>query len=248
MRIERHLSEREIVYRFPASSRAILAATQLASVPTDTEDARVIHLPFPNNVFLPDHARWLSFFGPATDQIALLTQVHGNRVVYIHSPGYAGKGDAMFTDRPGVYLAVYTADCAAVFVTVPDVPAIGIAHAGWRGAHQGIVVRLVRQMQIHWAVASDRFWVAVSPLLQPCCYQVGPEFLDLFPETFLSQKNGRFVFHLAAVLQHQCLSLGIPRQQMYFSPECTACSPLPLYSYRAQRTHKRHLNIIGLRE
>ncbi|NOX36655.1 MAG: polyphenol oxidase family protein [Calditrichaeota bacterium] len=247
MRIERRLNEREIIYRFPASSRAILAATHLAHSP-DLGTARAIRLPFPEDLLSAEHAQWLEQLGLPVDRIALLKQVHGDRVAFVQTPGYAGEGDALFTDQPGVYLAVRTADCAAVFVTLPDVPAVGIAHAGWRGAFRNVVMHLVQQMQTRWSVTSDQFWVAVSPLLQPCCYRVGPEFLDFFPESVLSRQNNHLMFHLPAVLRHQLLSLGIPERQIYFSPECTACSRLPLYSYRAQRTRRRHLNVIGLRE
>ena len=47
--------------------------------------------------------------------------------------------DGHATDQSGALLAVTTADCVPVFVLDPDVPAVAVLHAGWRGAAAGVL-------------------------------------------------------------------------------------------------------------
>ncbi len=61
-------------------------------------------------------------------------QVHGAEVARVDEPWAPGQGpraDAMVTRRPGLGLAIITADCAPVLFAAPGV--VGAAHAGWRG-------------------------------------------------------------------------------------------------------------------
>lgn len=104
------------------------------------------------------------------DEWAIPTQVHGNRVRRVSAPGESGEGDAIWTDRPGLPVAVLTADCFGVALIGEG--AVGVAHAGWRGAAQGVVRALRSEMESagHVPVAA-----AVSPGIGPCCLEVGEE-------------------------------------------------------------------------
>ena len=54
--------------------------------------------------------------------------------------------DGLVTDRPGLVLGILTADCVPVLLVDPDRPVIGAAHAGWKGARDGIVEATVAAM------------------------------------------------------------------------------------------------------
>ena len=64
-------------------------------------------------------------------------QVHGDRIRVIDSadplPVHVPECDGLITARPGVALAVRTADCVPLFFVDPVRRVIGAAHAGWRG-------------------------------------------------------------------------------------------------------------------
>src|SRR6478736_4329857 len=68
-----------------------------------------------------------------------LRQVHGKNVITVEAPGqHAGtEADAAVTRVPGAVIAVQTADCGAVLLEGDGV--IGVAHAGWRGLHAGVI-------------------------------------------------------------------------------------------------------------
>lgn len=105
-----------------------------------------------------------------SDRWATLTQVHGSKVVEVDRPGLQGEADAMFTATSGLPLAIFTADCAGVVVQAPG--AVGVAHAGWRGAASGVVEALVTGMR---RAGFEPATAAIGPALGPCCLEVGPE-------------------------------------------------------------------------
>jgi YfiH family protein len=107
---------------------------------------------------------------------ATVRQVHGSRVVEADRRGDLGEADALFTSLPSLPLAVFTADCAGVVVRAEG--GVGVAHAGWRGAEAGVVVRLVEAMRARGLSPRN---VLVGPSIGPCCFEVGNEVIARFP-------------------------------------------------------------------
>jgi len=103
-------------------------------------------------------------------------QVHGNHVVRVGSPGSSGEADALWTSEPGLPVAVFTADCLGVVLTAPG--AVGVAHAGWRGAAGDVVGRLRDAMT---TAGHPPQRAAIGPGIGPCCFEVGPEVAERFP-------------------------------------------------------------------
>jgi YfiH family protein len=109
-----------------------------------------------------------------------LTQVHGTRVVTAAAPWAAGqgpKGDAMVTDRPGLALAIVTADCAPVLLVDAERRIVGAAHAGWRGAVAGVLEATVAAMAALGALPG-RITAAIGPCVAQASYEVGPDLRD----------------------------------------------------------------------
>jgi len=99
------------------------------------------------------------------------------------------EGDGFLTAMNGVILGILTADCAPVMIYNED--AIGIVHAGWKGTHSKIHLRLLQMLSDF--SKSRNFHALIAPHIQSCCYQVGTEFQDYFPRAFV-QKKERLVF------------------------------------------------------
>ena len=106
---------------------------------------------------------------------ASVRQVHGSVVLKADAPGDVGEADAIWTDRRDLPVAVFTADCLGVALLSSG--AVGVAHAGWRGAAAGVVAHLREQMSGE-GHHPDR--AAVGPGIGPCCFEVGPEVADRF--------------------------------------------------------------------
>ncbi len=106
---------------------------------------------------------------------ATLRQVHGDHVVRVSEPGHAGAADALWTTEHDLAVAVFTADCFGV--VLKSEYAVGVAHAGWRGASSGVVARLRSAMAEE---GHDPEVAAVGPGIGPCCFEVGQEVVDRF--------------------------------------------------------------------
>lgn len=110
------------------------------------------------------------------DDWATLDQVHGNESLRVAEPGLAGLADAMWTTERQLALAVFTADCLGVVMRAEG--AVGVAHAGWRGASTGVVARLRSAMTEE---GHSPFAAAVGPGIGACCFEVGQDVADRFP-------------------------------------------------------------------
>lgn len=135
---------------------------------------------------------------------ATVDQVHQNRVMEAKRSGPLGPADALFSSRPGLPVAVFTADCLAVILEADD--GVGIAHGGWRGLSTGVVTELRRAMS---KADIEPRRAALGPSIGPCCYEVGAEVADLFPG-FVGQTTwGSVSVDLAAAAAAQAAGLEL---------------------------------------
>ena len=88
------------------------------------------------------------------------------------------KADALVTNTRGLLLSVLTADCQPVILQIEN-SVIGIAHAGWRGALNGVLNSTVNKMEALGAERTKfrRNWPSISQN----AYEVGPDFLKNSP-------------------------------------------------------------------
>ncbi len=132
------------------------------------------------------------------------------------SQAEAPKADASVTDRPGVMLAILTADCAPVLFADGEAGVIGAAHSGWKGAIGGIWRNTVEAME-RLGAKRARITACVGPTIQQRSYEVGPEFRDRFIEAapgnavfFIpSERAGHHMFDLPGYLLAGIGTLGL---------------------------------------
>jgi YfiH family protein len=108
---------------------------------------------------------------PSPPACAWVRQVHGRELLEAQAPGLQGDADALVTRRPGVALAIQTADCVPILLAGDGF--VAAVHAGWRGVAGGIVEHAVRSVG-----PLGRVWI--GPAIGPCCYEVGPEVAEVF--------------------------------------------------------------------
>jgi hypothetical protein len=80
---------------------------------------------------------------------------------------------------PGLVIGVLTADCGPVLFADAQAGVIGAAHAGWRGAFDGVLESTIEAMQALGA-KSGRIIAVLGPSISQANYEVGPEFVDRF--------------------------------------------------------------------
>jgi hypothetical protein len=167
------------------------------------------------------------------------TQVHGNRVVTVEErPAEgetvdAGSCDALVTRLSGVGLVVQTADCVPVLLAASD--AVGVVHAGWRGAAANVAGAAVESLL---ASTDDlppvRAWL--GPSIGPCCYEVGREVAEQFTGEFVRRSGGgKFHLDLPGVVRSQLVAAGIRPETITQSNGCTMCGGERFASWRRDR-------------
>ncbi len=100
--------------------------------------------------------------------VAFASQVHGATVLRATTGGLVGEADAIWTDVPGVLLAIRTADCVPVVVAGEGI--VAVIHAGWRGLAAGVIGETVNAMP-----ATGPLRAVVGPAICMGCYEVGSE-------------------------------------------------------------------------
>jgi YfiH family protein len=115
---------------------------------------------------------------------ALVTayQFHSTSVVIATEPWTrenAPRADAVVTKIPGLAAGVTVADCGPILLADKNAGVVGAAHAGWRGALDGIVEATVATMQSLGAERAN-IVASIGPLIRQPSYEVGPEFVARF--------------------------------------------------------------------
>jgi len=156
-------------------------------------------------------------------------QIHRNKVAVIDnsSRGPVGREfpacDGIITNQRGVALAVYVADCCAVYIVDSKTPAIGLAHSGRKGTELGVVTNAINQMIEHFGSNPVEMIVQLSPCVRPPYYEVD----------------------FAAKIIEQCRDEGV--REIHDRGACTACDLEHYYSYRAEKGRTgRMLALLGL--
>ncbi len=170
-------------------------------------------------------------------------QIHSADVVAVTEPlTDKPKADALVTATPGLALSILTADCQPVLFSDPVAGVIGAAHAGWRGALDGVLEATIDAMEALGAQRADII-ATVGPTISQRAYEVGPEFLDNFmaesPDNTRFFANGtgdRMLFDLPAYGVHRLRSAGVGDAS--WIRHCTYSDPDRFFSYR-RATHAK---------
>ncbi len=200
-------------------------------------------------------------------RIHLLNQVHGCHILEITEESPAGgmepdrdrlpAADGMVTRVAGVVLVVRTADCVPVFFHAPDVPAVGIAHAGWQGTSQDIAGTMVRKF-VRMGADPGTIKVALGPAVCAGHYDVSRArdgrvdlFRTLFPAPVpvVVALRGGIALDLVEANRRQCLAAGVRPGHVETCPLCTAENTRDWPSLRGEGELADHhaWNVIGLR-
>jgi purine-nucleoside/S-methyl-5'-thioadenosine phosphorylase / adenosine deaminase len=181
-------------------------------------------------------------------RVVFMRQVHGADVRYVTQPFHdvSPALDAVFTDEPGLALAVLVADCAPVLVADPIAAMVGAAHSGRAGTVVGVVPALVRAMAEHGA-QPGRMVALIGPSACGRCYEVPAELrqevASALPETWSTTRQGTPALDLRAGIAAQLTAAGV--RDVRHDARCTIETP-DLYSYRRDKRTGRFAGYVWL--
>jgi len=283
-----------------SGSIRILQASALAKLPwlihgfstkpggvSNQDSQKVLNLGFTEwdtkESVLENRRRFQSALGAPDLKLISLKQIHSDVIhLFDTAPAKpcqgppAAAGDASITNRPGLLLAVQTADCVPILLVDPKKRAVAAVHAGWRGTLTRIVVKAIGQMQMQFQCNPADLLAAIGPSIGGCCYEVGPEvatqFLSQFaeaPQWFDEFRTGdepnpvqwlnmmppghqpqpkNVLLDLRKANRAQLLAAGVRAPNIFVSDLCTACRRDLLFSYRKEGSQSgRLMSVIGIR-
>ncbi len=157
-------------------------------------------------------------------------------------PGDPPRADALVTQTPGLAIGILTADCGPVLFADPQARVVAAAHAGWRGAIQGILEATIVAMESLGARRS-RIHTALGPCISQPNYEVGKEFQDRFiahnpsyARFFKTQLNAtRPRFDLPGFILSDLAARGLA--SIASEAHCTYANESKFFSYR-RSTHR----------
>jgi YfiH family protein len=185
-------------------------------------------------------------------------QIHSADAVTVIEPwedSIRPRADALVTDRPGLALAILTADCAPVLLADKEAGVVGAAHAGWKGAIGGVTDTTILAMEALGA-KRERIVAAIGPCIARASYEVDGAFARRFEDEdpanerfFAPGRPGHQQFDLEAYVAHRLAAAGVTRAEALGLD--TYADEKRFYSFR-RATHRceadygRQISIIGL--
>lgn len=214
-----------------------------------------------HDFILPTDAKGLSakqkqnlkkFYDIDTQKVFTIRQVHGKTVIKVSLENIPQKStvpeaDAVITDVPGIVLTVRTADCLPVLLYDPVQKCVAAVHAGWKGTALAISAETLEAMVNNFGTKPKDVIVFFGPAIQPCCYEVGPEFKETFSEGISKRKN-ILCLNIPLINKKQLTGLGVKPRNIHDSKTCTVCGK-DFFSFRRDKEKAgRHLTGIMIRE
>lgn len=185
-----------------------------------------------------NRARAAEALDVAPDRLITVHQTHSADVVRVadKQPLPRPEADALVTATPGTAIAVLTADCQPVLFADRAAGVIGAAHAGWRGALDGVLDATLDAME-DLGARREKTCAVIGPTIGQRAYEVGPEFFEMFFDEdrdnamfFINGEGDRFLFDLPGYGLHRLRAAGIGQAE--WVRHCTYTDERRFFSYR----------------
>jgi len=179
------------------------------------------------------------------ESLITLNQKHTNEVIYFNSISDVKNklvGDAIVSKVKNIGIGILTADCAAIFFYDPKNKIVGCAHAGWKGALNGIIQNTIKKFNELNSKNSDLIAV-VGPCIGKESYKVQSDFYKKFIDKDKKNKiffdkigNENYVFDLRGYINKEIFNLNIKHVENI--EKDTFADTEFFYSYRRSRLSK----------
>ncbi len=195
--------------------------------------------------------------GVPSERIHFLSQVHGRATHTLSGDERQAElirveGDALTSRAPGLACAVRSADCVPMLLADRKSGAVAAAHAGWRGAVQGIVSSAVAALRA--LVPDPDLIAAIGPHISLAAFEVSEE----VAQTLLAASRDPNIVErgqapdphqphvdLRRMLRAELLGLGVASDCIDDVWGCTMLEPARFFSFRRDgKASGRHLSAI----
>jgi copper oxidase (laccase) domain-containing protein len=129
----------------------------------------------------PFHEAAIHQFGGSTGAWWRAEQIHGNQVARVPQAAQtlAPDGlpvvpgvDGLVTNQPGLVLAIYVADCGAIWLADRRTGAIGLLHSGKQGTAHNILAEALAVMAREFGTRPVDVVTVLGPCIRPPHYEI----------------------------------------------------------------------------
>ena len=176
------------------------------------------------------------------DGIVMSQQVHGTNIFSVESTKSVEKSvDGLVTDKAGIVLTTYYADCVPLLFYDPIKKVAGNAHAGWRGVAADMAGRMVAAMEGRHGSHPNDILVGIGPSISVKNFEVGAEVEDEFKkslpfsEKFIYNSEGardKYYVDLWEICRLSLIRAGVKPNNIEVAGICTYANPELFYSHR----------------
>lgn len=189
--------------------------------------------------------------GVKPSQMVFTDQVHKDKIELV-TESHTGMGfmrsseiketDGFITDRPGVALVTFYADCVPLFFLDPVHKAIGLSHSGWRGTVAKIGAKTLKAMEDNFATRAEDCLVGIGPSIGRCCFEVDKPVAHEFSRAFsghedalIETRGPKYHIDLWEANRTQLVEAGVRESSIAISRLCTCCNKDIFFSYRGDK-------------
>jgi len=152
------------------------------------------------------------------EHLITLNQTHSNKVIYFENEKSIKNkqtADSIVSKAKNIGFGILTADCAPILFYDPKNKIIGCAHAGWKGALNGIIKNTISKFNELNSINSDLIAV-IGPCIKKENYEVKEDFYEKFisqnkKNLFFFEKisNDKYIFDLRGFINNELINLNI---------------------------------------
>lgn len=158
--------------------------------------------------------------------------------------------DALYTDKAGIVLGTFAADCVPVMFYNETCGIIGVIHSGWRGTVNEITCHMFNHLARVEDCQIDHFRVYIGAAISQIKFEVDEDVYEeyhqlRYADDFIDYKNetNKYYIDNQQVVKKQCERIGIPSHRIIIDHLCTFSSKVG-FSYRENKTPYRHMGFI----
>ena len=161
--------------------------------------------------------------------------------------------DGLMTNRRGIPLVTFFADCVPLLFYDPVKRVIATSHSGWKGTVGRIGEKTVSMMEKEMGCRREDILAVIGPSICQDCYEVSADVAVQFENVFsreqyeemiIEKENGKFQLDLWKANEFILLDAGIRPEHLAVTDLCTCCNPEFLFSHRASQGRRGNLSVI----
>jgi len=174
-------------------------------------------------------------------RIARTRQVHGVNVQAAGDAAVYEDTDGLMTNKTGVSLVTYYADCVPLLFYDPKLRVVANAHAGWRGVADNMAGAVVAAMIKHYGCEPSGILVGIGPSICVDNFEVDKDVPDVFKKKLpfsdkfiYNSRSAKNKYHvdLWSVCRESLILAGVKAENIETSGICTYERADLFYSHR----------------